>query len=64
MILERMEDGIAVLELEDGSQLKLPKELLPAGAKEGDRLVLCVDKDATEQQRQAIQTRMQKLFRD
>ena len=64
MIIERMEDGIAVLELEDGSQLTLPKELLPTEAKEGDKLVLCIDKEATEQNRQAIQARMQKLFRD
>ncbi|MFV0399648.1 MAG: DUF3006 domain-containing protein [Oscillospiraceae bacterium] len=38
VLLDRIEDGVAVLEREDGTRCHLPAFLLPAGAKEQDWL--------------------------
>lgn len=64
MILDRMEGDMAVLELDNGALVQVPAELLPAGAKEGDCLRLVVDTDATEERRQRIKEKMNRLFRD
>ena len=64
MILDRIEGETAVLELKDGSYVKLPAVLLPADAKEGDVLRLTVDSEATQARKQGIKEKMHRLFCD
>lgn len=64
MILDRIEGDIAVLELDNGTLIQVPAGLLPAEAKEGDCLRLTVDADTTEERRQRMKEKMNRLFRD
>ncbi len=64
MILDRIEGDIAVLELDDGNYLTLPKTYLPDGVQEGDILKLMVDTDATQKKVQTVKETMHRLFRD
>lgn len=64
MILDRIEGDSAILELDNGALIQVPAGLLPAGVKEGDCLRLVVDTDATEERRQRMKEKMNRLFRD
>jgi hypothetical protein len=48
---------IAVLVADDGTQLNVPKKLLPRGVKAGDVLSLSIEKDARATKQVAEQTR-------
>jgi hypothetical protein len=48
---------IAVLLLDDGQTLNLPRSLLPAGAKPGDVLALSLEVDAAKTRELADETR-------
>ena len=48
--IDRIEEGIAVILLNDGDyQLNYPAELLPEDLGEGDYIVLSMEKDAKKQ---------------
>lgn len=47
-IIDRFEDILAVVILENGDTYNMPKALLPQGAKEGDVISLCIDKEKTD----------------
>ena len=66
-IIDRFEDGFAVIEITD-EFVSVPKDELPRGAKEGDVLVCVdgvwtVDEEATKQRKNAIQSRFDRLKR-
>ena len=59
MLIERLEENIAVIENNDGSHVEISRYILPKDAKEGDFLVFdgekyAVDKKATEMARKRI----------
>lgn len=56
-ILDRVVDGLATLEAEDGTTITVPSPQLPAGAKEGDVLTahLTVDPHATARRRREVE---------
>ena len=43
--IDRIEEVFAVIELDDGNYIDLPLKYLPAGAKEGDKLTLTIEKE-------------------
>ncbi|MGB9887926.1 MAG: DUF3006 domain-containing protein [Moorellales bacterium] len=63
LVLDRFEGGFAVIE-HDGRTFNLPRELLPADAKEGDVLsiVIRVDHRATAERRKKVQALSDSLF--
>lgn len=62
LFLDRIEGDVAVLLL-DQREVKLPRALLPAGAKEGEVLQLSLTRDpaATERAKKAVGTLRGKL---
>lgn len=42
--IDRIEEGFAVIELDDCNYIDLPLKYLPAGVKEGDKLILTIEK--------------------
>ena len=43
--IDRIEEGFAVIELDDDNYIDIPLKYLPAGAKEGDKLTLTIEKE-------------------
>jgi len=64
IIIDRFEDNYAVVELEDRSTANLPRSLVPPGAKEGDVLLIEIDRNATEERRKRIQRLMEELWQE
>lgn len=67
LIIERFEDGVAVLETEDEKYLRVKRNELPAGASEGDVLdftggVYREDKESTEKRREEMRSLTKMLF--
>lgn len=60
-IIDRFENGFAVLELEDGNMANLPVLLVP-GAKEGDVVRITLDAEETNARRARIQKKMEELW--
>jgi hypothetical protein len=66
--IDRIDNGIAVCEsLDSGEKLEVESRLLPAGAREGDVIrrsgdVFVVDVEFTEQRKQEMTERMERLF--
>ena len=63
VIIDRIEGGFAVVELENGSHFNLPAQLLPEGAKEGSVIDISLDKAAEESRRRDISRLENKLFK-
>lgn len=65
-VIDRFENGVAVLELEDKTTLPFPAAALPHGAREGDVLQITaeIDRAETESRRRKIEKRMNGLFLD
>ncbi len=67
MIIDRIEDGIAVVERDDGSHFSLPAEELPDGAGEGSVIaekdgVLRVDLEAEKIRKKEMLELQNKIF--
>ena len=63
MIIDRIEDTTAVVELETGETLCLPYALFqPVGAQEGDVLYLSLDKEQTALRKERSSALLKKLF--
>ena len=43
--IDRIEEGFAVIELDDDNYIDIPLKYIPAGAKEGDKLTLTIEKE-------------------
>ena len=48
-ILDRFEENFAVLHLDDGQELSVPKTALPENTREGAALFLLITENATEE---------------
>ena len=68
-IIDRFEQEICVIEMDDGNIKNISRSLIPVQAKEGDFLIFCgdeilIDEDSTKVRKQEIQKLMDELFRD
>ena len=63
VIIDRFEGEYAIVEIEIGKFVNIPKILLP-NAKEGDVVKIEIDKNETELQRKKIENLMEKVFKD
>ena len=63
LIIDRFEGNFAVIETSDG-MASIPKSDLPGEAKEGDVLVISVDKKGTAGRKEKINQMMNGLFKD
>ena len=64
VIIDRFEDNYAVVELEDKRTINMPKELLPADAKEGSVISIMIDQKETDNRRKRIEGLMNQLWID
>ena len=62
LIIDRFENEWAVCEYEKGKTLNLPAALLPACAREGDALLLTIDREATDGQKARAEELRKRLF--
>lgn len=62
-IIDRIENNIAVCELENGEMLDVKISALPKGIKEGDVIKLSVDETETNERKERIDKLMNSLFR-
>lgn len=62
MIIDRFEDGFAVVELSDKTFIHIPLSELPEGSKEGDVLKLEIDRKETDQRKDRIKDLMEDLW--
>lgn len=64
-VIDRIEEKIAVIELEDRSQILFPAERLPKGAGEGSILNITItyDRKETKRQREKIRRLQEKLLK-
>lgn len=63
VIIDRIEGGFAVVELENGSHFNLPTGLIPEGAKEGSVIDISLDKASEKKKRRDISRLENKLFK-
>lgn len=63
VIIDRIEGGFAIVELENGSHFNLPTGLLPEGAKEGSVIDISLDKASEKKKRRDISRLENKLFK-
>lgn len=63
-IIDRIENNIAVCELENGEMLDVKMSALPKGIKEGDVIKLSVDETETNERKERINKLMNSLFKD
>ena len=54
LIIDRLENGFAVCEIEEGSFADIPEKVLPDGVKEGDVITISVDKSETEKRKEIV----------
>lgn len=63
VIIDRFEGDYAVVELEVGKSVNIPKILIP-DAKEGDVIKIIIDGDTTEERKKQIQELVNNVFDD
>ncbi len=63
VIIDRFENDFAVIEIENGKTISVPKILFP-NAKEGDVISIIVDKEETKKRKEKIQNLINDLFVD
>ena len=61
--IDRIEDGIAVIETPNGN-LNVGVKHLPEGVKEGNKIFLRVDEKDEQESKERIKLKMEKLFID
>ncbi len=63
-IIDRLENGFAVVELENKEIINIPKSALPEGVREGDVICVSVDSRETQDRKEKIDGLMNSLFKD
>ena len=63
VIIDRFEGDYAVVEIDKGKFVNLPKELVP-NAKEGDIVIIRVDHEETNKRKEHVKDLMNQLFED
>lgn len=64
IVIDRIEENIAVVQKHDGSMISMSKHLIPSEAKEGDVLLITVDRESTVDREQEITSLMEELWHD
>ncbi len=64
VIIDRFEGDYAVVEIEEGIFVNMPKILLPNLAEEGDVLTIGIDEEETDRRRLRIDEMMGNLLED
>ena len=62
VILDRFEGDYAIVELGNKTTANMPRELVPAGAEEGDVLSIKIDLEYTNKRKEKIESLMDDLF--
>ncbi len=62
VIVERIEEGIAILEVDSASSFSLPARLLPPGTREGNALKIIIEPDPRAETDQ--RKRISDLYKD
>ena len=62
--VDRFEEEYAVMELEEGVFINMPKALLPNLVEEGDVIIIEIDEEATDRRRNRIEEMMNNLLED
>lgn len=60
--IDRFEGEFAIVELENKEMLDIPKAILPIEAKEGDIISVSVEQGETEERKERIQSKFDRLF--
>ncbi len=63
VIIDRFEGDYAVVELDVGKCVNIPKILIP-DAKEGDVIKIIIDRETTEERKKQIQELVNNVFED
>lgn len=63
LVVDRIEDEYLVVELEDGTIIDIPKEIVP-NAKEGDIIDIYVNEEQTKKRKEEVKKIMDDLFID
>jgi len=63
LIIDRFENDFAVIETDNGL-VNIPRSELPAGAAEGDVLLITIAVGETEERKERIDGMMNKLFKN
>lgn len=61
--IDRFEGNVAVVEIEPGKFVELPRELVP-DAKEGDIILIQKDTEETKERKQKIEKLMNQVFEE
>lgn len=64
IVIDRIEEEVAVVQKDDGSMINISKNLIPPEAKEGDVLCIMVDTQSTVDREQEITSLMEELWHD
>ncbi len=64
VIIDRIEERYAIVELEDGTVTNLPVIFLPSEAKEGDIIQIEINQSATEERRKYAANLVDEIFED
>ncbi len=64
VIIDRFEEDYAVVELEGGVFVNMPKALLPNLVEEGDVLTIEIDEEETERRRNRVEEMMGRLLEE
>lgn len=62
MIIDRFEGDLAIIELENGEFIDLPKKILPNNANEGSVVNIVCDDEETQQLKVNAKKKMQSIF--
>lgn len=62
--IDRLEGDLAVLEVEEGKTVTVPKTALPEDAQEGDVLRITIDREKTTAREAEIKALMEDVFAD
>lgn len=63
-VIDRFENGFAVIELQDGEIVNLPIQILPMNTKEGDVVILKVSQKETDKRNQEMYHKYKHLWID
>ena len=63
VVIDRFEGSYAVVEINKGKFVNLPKELVP-NEKEGDIVIIRVDHEETNKRKEHVKDLMNQLFED
>ncbi len=63
VIIDRFDGNFAVVELDNGETVNMPRKLVPKGAKEGDVVDIRINEETTLERRQRIENMMKDLWR-